>query len=217
MIFLIEWIKSKSLSSKVAPIDKNAPKSTKNKKEYPLDWKEWVYHLILFLLNTTVAVVIFTVFNANFTSTTTPLEIEQILLYICVGIFVLCKVFGDLQAVYIFFGLIRNPFYPKNSLSINLMTSKKSNDSPVSINQNKIFFKLLKYVRLFLIRFVAPLLLCAVISIDCHMNKIYGDKTFSYWRTLCVLRAYRWVFKLFLLIYRFVCLSHTKNSSPVKT
>lgn len=35
--------------------------------------------------------------------------------------------------------------------------------------------------------------MCVVVSIDCAINKIYGDVTLSYWRTVCVLRAFRWV------------------------
>ena len=35
--------------------------------------------------------------------------------------------------------------------------------------------------------------MCAIISIDCSINKLYNDKVLGYWRIICVLRAFRWV------------------------
>jgi len=153
-----------------------------------------------------ISAIIFGVFTSVNLDKTTAFNIEQILLYIGMGIFILCKLLADLQSVYIFFGLIRNPFYPKNCLSDSIKSSKQKQ---LSINQNKIFFKLSKYLRLGLMRFVVPFLLCSVVSIDCYLNKIYGDSTQSYWRTLVVLRAFRWIWQSsFLCLFEMCMMTH---------
>ncbi|CAF0745830.1 unnamed protein product [Brachionus calyciflorus] len=207
LLFLNEWLicEIKIKKSKIAPVieTKNSIGEQKIKRKYPFNWKDCLYHLIMLILTITISVVIFTVFNAEFFSYEDPFLVETIMLYISIGIFIICKIFGDLQSVFLFFGLIRNPFYPKNSLSLNLSTK-----NPRTINQNKIFFRILKYIRLILLKIISPLVLCAVISIDCHLNKIYNDKIFGYWRTLVVLRAYRWIWQSSYYCLMEMCATH---------
>ena len=191
------------------------PKESKKRKscQCPMTWQDCMFHSIMVMATVVISVVIIVVFNLVFSNslTSTPFLIETILLYICIFIFIICKFCGDFQSVYLFYGLIRNPFFPKESISttVPIQTTKKSKNNksvkkelfkaekkkkPVySINHHKPFFRLVKYIRIILIRFCAPLLLCAVISIDCHLNKVYNDKILGFFRILIVLRAYRWV------------------------
>lgn len=157
--------------------------------DFPFSVVEWIYHIIMLILSIAVPVIIYSIFSASFGNQKriNQLDIEIILLYICIGLFVLSKILADLQRVYIFFGLIRNPFYPKNCISSTI-----SNKKQLSINQNRKFFAFIKYLRLFILRFVGPLVLSAVISIDCYINGVYNH-SFGYWRTIIILRAFRWV------------------------
>lgn len=192
ILFIFEWIvvKIQIKKSKVAPIDEIKEKSKKSVTTFPLNWKDWLYHFFILLFTMTISVVIFTVFDANFKSYETPFLIETILLYISIGVFLIVKISGDLQGVFLFFGLVRNPLYPKYALSRSL---PKQNSSTKSINSDNKFLIVLKYIRLVLIKIISPLILTAVIAIDCSINKIYGDDELGYWRTLTVWRAYRWV------------------------
>lgn len=189
-IFELILVKIQTKNSKITPSDQLKDKKKNIPKKFPLNWKDWLYHSLIVLLALAVSVVTFILFDLNFTSSDTPFLIETILLYISLGILIVIKITGDFQSVFIFFGLIRNPFYPKYALSQSI--SKKI-PSPKTINEGKIFFLILKYTRILLIKIIAPLILTTVVSIDCSINKIYGDKELSYWRTLTVWRAYRWV------------------------
>ena len=150
--YLINWMKEKRV--KVTPITTPTPSlddnkySEKNNAEFPMNIKDWLFHLIMFILTISVVIGVFVGFqNANIDKKL-ALQIENNLLYAGIGIFITVKVFGDLQGVYLVFGFIRNPLYPKKCLS----SSTTGKDNNLSINQNKIFFKIIKYIRLFLIR-----------------------------------------------------------------
>ncbi len=212
LLYSFEVKRKSSKSGSIAPINSSSSNqvsiqnSSKKKISNPslFNWYTVLYHLIMISLVIIISAVIFGVFTSVNLNKTTAFNIEQIMLYVGMGIFIICKLVADLQSVYIFFGLIRNPFYPKNCLSDSAVKSKQ-----LSINQNKKFFKFLKYFRLGLLRFVVPFLLCSVISIDCYINKIYGDTTQSYWRTLVVLRAYRWIWQSsFLCLFEMCMMSH---------
>ncbi len=224
-LFIVEWLHHLRVSSRVGPakksksnkesnassinddpssstspvVNQNSEQSgqtARNSREFPLNWKDWLFHLVMFVLNFAVALVIICVFNQVFTTTQTPFLIETILLYVCLATFVLCKICGDFQSVYWFFGLVRNPFYPKEAISAEVRSKKpkrNTSDKQHSVNGNRVLFKLLRYLRIILLRICAPLILCAVIAIDCHLNKVYNDKLLGFWRILIVLRAFRWV------------------------
>lgn len=194
---LIKYIKTKSLNknSMVVPITTNNKQDTENinnnNKNNNTSFsaiKHLIYHLVMIILTVVCAILpyILTV-NSNY-STNSIFQIETILLYVCIGLFLVCKILADLNSVYIFFGLIRNPFYPINCISnMNLSSSAKS------INEKRTFFIIIKYLRLILIKIIAPLVMCAVISLDCSINKTYQNKEQNYWRIICILRSFRWV------------------------
>ncbi len=163
------------------------------KKQLPFSIVDWIFHLTLFLLVLGCTFIIFFVFTQTNMEKQAAFNLENYLLYTGIGIYFICLILSNFQTVYLFFGLFRNPFYPKNTLSEQKFNKK----GQLAINQNRRFFKTIKYVRLFLLRLVAPLLLSVIITIDCYVNKF--NSTQSYWRTVCVLRAYRWVRKIIVL------------------
>ena len=132
--------------------------------------------------------------NASNIDTLRIFQIETILLYICIGLFLICKILADLQGVYLFFGLIRNPFYPINCLSGSFLAKNHK-----SVNEKRFFFQIIKYLRLIIIKIISPLILCTVVTLDCSINKTYQNKNQTYWRIICILRAFRWVIKSKLL------------------
>ena len=185
-IFELILVKIQTKKSKITPNDQFKKKKKNVPKKFPINWKDWMYHFLILFLVITVSVVTFVMFDLNFTSSDTPFLVETVLLYISLGFLIIVKITGDLQSAFIFFGLVRNPFYPKYALSKQKFAAK-------TVNEGKFFFLILKYTRLLFIKILAPIILTTVISIDCSINKIYGDKKLSYWRTLTVWRAYRWV------------------------
>jgi hypothetical protein len=203
-----------SSSSSTAAIVQTTSHDTKStikvaSREFPINWKDWLFHLAMFTSTLAISLIVVCVFNQVFTSTAqiTPFLTETVLLYICVALFILCKVCGDFQSVYWFYGLVRNPFYPKEAISTEVRVKSKSKKKKTptvgstggsppkqyTVNGNRAFFKYIRYFRIVLLRICAPLILCAVIAIDCHLNKVYNDKVLGFWRILIVLRAFRWV------------------------
>ena len=75
-------------------------------------------------------------------------EIEIALLYTCMGLFIIINICSRLQSVYLFFGLIRNPLYPKNCINEIV-----DHDYELTINNRKKIFKILKYIRVCLLKF----------------------------------------------------------------
>ena len=196
LILLIENVFKKLSYNSIYPADISNSETNKN-KNLGLDWKDWLFHFIFISLVLITSIVSFLLSEQNASSYS--LQIETTLLYIGIGIFIIVKILGDLQSVYIFFGIFRNPLFPKNCLNSSVTISQS-----VSINQHKLFFKIIKYIRIILIRIVTPILLSVVISIDCAINKIYNDVNFGYLRTICVLRAFRWVNLLFFFLIKLI-------------
>jgi hypothetical protein len=202
--FLIKHIKSTSINknSVVVPVTTNNKQENQNINDNKgrafvhSILKYFINHLIMIVLTLTCSIVPYLlIINSNY-SINSIYQIQSILLYICIGLFLVCKILADLNSVYIFFGLIRNPFYPINCISsMNLIQSAKS------INQKRMFFIIIKYLRLILIKIIAPLVMCAVVSLDCSINKTYQNNDQNYWRIICILRVFRWVIKNFLFYF----------------
>ncbi len=189
----LRFLKQKTSSRSVTPSDENASNSNSNKisiNEPLYKSTDWLYHFIMLVLVIGCVVAVFLLLDSTKCPRSTSFVIQISLLYSGIGVFVLIKLLSDLQRVYCFFGLVRNPFYPKECLSSSLHASKKQIKS---INENKLHFKMAKYARVTLLRIVAPLLLCTIVSIDCQANGLFNDRLIGYWRTVCVLRAFRWV------------------------
>ena len=177
--------------SNISYSNMNPNQSNQHDREFPFKLTDWLYHILILILGVVISAIIFALFTNNSVNTNTAFQLETYILYACMGLFILSKIFADLQGVYVLFGLFRNPFYPKNCLSSNL--TKKANEKiQLTINQKRMFFSIIKNLRMIIIRIAAPLLMCAVVSLDCYINKVYNTAQ-SYWRTLVVLRAFRWV------------------------
>lgn len=127
----------------VFPVESN---STDTKNQLQLNWKDWLFHLTILILILIASIVTFLLLT-NSNDIDYSYKIEFTILHIGIGLFVVIKVLGDLQGVYLFFGFFRNPFYPTNCL--NSSTEEKQ---AFSLNQNKLFFKIIKYIRIILIR-----------------------------------------------------------------
>lgn len=110
--------------------------------------KEIIYNIIMPIATITCSMLIFNIFTSSSLSITSAFQVEISLLYTCMGLFVLLKICSDLQQVYIIFGLVRNPFYPKNCLNDNL-----DSKSHLTINHNRMFFRILKYTRIVILKF----------------------------------------------------------------
>ena len=207
----ITWICNRN-SRSVAPTSKldtksnipysnmNQNKSKQHTSEFPFNLIDWLYHIIMLILVVAFSTIIFALFSSNNVDKDTAFRIETYILYLCMGLFILSKIFADLQGVYVFFGLFRNPLYPKNCLSLNI-TKKANEKSQLTINQKILFFRIIKNIRLLILRIATPLCLCVVISLDCYINKVYNTAQ-SYLRTIVVLRAFRWVKYNFYCSYK---------------
>jgi hypothetical protein len=227
VLYIIEWLhhlRTTSKTATVVPAKKNSssgdtneklvkdsqPEKKKKSQEFPLVWQDWLFHIIMLPATICVSLLFIILFPKLFTaSSQVPFQVETVLLYIACGIFILCKACGDFGSVYWFFGLIRNPFYPKEAISTTATSvkpkkkKKKSGDSSTSqqpkktdvytVNKSRFLFRSARFIHTVLLRICAPLLLCAVISIDCSINKVYNDSQLGFWRVLIVLRAFRWV------------------------
>ncbi len=201
---ILKFLKRKVSSQSVTPSTNDANNSNLNKittNEPIYKCLDWLYHSIMLVLIIGCVVSVILILDTTKCPRSTSLVIQTSLLYSGIAVFVLVKILGDLQRVYCIFGLIRNPFYPKECLSSSINSNKKQIES---VNQNKLHFKIAKYTRISLLRIVTPLLLCTIISIDCQANGIYNDLLIGYWRIVCVLRAFRWVNKYFNKFYLFL-------------
>lgn len=147
LIFLTEQlIKSLISRKKIYPKDPSLEESESKSADQISIWKDLLYHFIMICLILLVSILSFQLLT-NIRDLDYAYSVEYIILHVCIGFFVLAKVLGDLQSVYIFFGMFRNPFYPTNCL--NSPTDKYQ---IVSINQDKIFFKITKYLRVIILR-----------------------------------------------------------------
>lgn len=195
LIFLVEYlIKFFTIkNSLIVPLkDENIKNNNDNKEKKRANlsiiiFKNIFYHIVMLLLVISSSIIPYMIITSSNLNLSSIIQIETTLLYICVGLFIICKILSDLNSVYIIFGLVRNPFYPISCNSLELAKNAKS------IHQKKLVFVFCKYLRLFLIKIIAPLVLCAVVSIDCSINKTYQNKQQKYWRIICILRAFRWV------------------------
>lgn len=176
MEYLTFFIKSRT---KVSP-----SVLSKNRTSEPL---EWLHHLILIFLVLVTSLVVFGLFDLFLTSKEQAFQIMNILLHVCIAFYLTCKLIGDLQNVYLFFGMFRNPLYPRECLTRTFEGSIRS------VSQSQTILQHLRVVRLVILRLIAPLLMIAVVSIDCFLNRIHKDQGFNYWRVILVFRAYRWV------------------------
>ena len=192
---LINDVSSTSLSSTTTKSVDGARASDK----LSFKWFDWSFGYFMFLMALVASILPFCLTYYLETTSDSKFQAQQILLYIGLGLFVLSKMLGDIQSVYVFFGLIRNPLYPKSALS-GANEKKRKKKSAHSIKDDRILFKVCRYGRVFIIKVLSPLVLCAIVSLDCSANKIYNDKSLSYWRIICVLRAFRWVIFLFLYL-----------------
>jgi hypothetical protein len=147
----IKLNKFKSVSPSVVSLDQSNKFQKTNQISYmnkfPFNFKDWFYHLVLYSLTIFIVIIVYLVFTANNFTINFAFQIETYFLYAGIGLFFIVKIFSDLQGVYFFFGLFRNPFYAEQCLSCSLKKEQK-----FSINSNKLFFKFLKYIRLILIR-----------------------------------------------------------------
>ncbi len=194
---LIRWLKTResNKSSLVAPLESTEPdhNSSKADRDEQIDSlfspKRLVYHVIMLVLTVFCAIFPYSlVSNSSNYSINNVFQTQTVLLYVCIGIFVTSQMLASLQGVYILFGLVRNPFYP-----INCLSSSSTFKGKRSVNESRFFFTLIKYVRMGLLKLIGPLLLCAVVSLDCAINKTYQSSGLGYWRIICLLRAFRWV------------------------
>ncbi len=112
------------------------------------DHQEIIYHLIMIFLTITCSMLIYNLFTYYQLTASASFQVESALLYICLALFLVIKICSSLQNVYILFGFVRNPFYPKNGLNENLDT-----DFELTINYRKTFFQALKYIRIILLKF----------------------------------------------------------------
>lgn len=134
-------ISVKSITLHEVSQQKNSPKTP-----IPRLAKLILYHFFMLCATCACSMIIYNIFQLYSISSETCFQVQSILLYICMGVFVMCKVFGDVQSAYIFFGLIRNPFYPTNVLS-------KIGKESVTVNNDRLAFKIIKVYRLVLIKF----------------------------------------------------------------
>ena len=118
-----------------------------NSNEFPFSWKDWVYHTIMLCLTVLSVLVVYLTFQAYKVNEQDAFYVQTGLLYCGLGLFLIVKVCGDLQRVYVCFGLFRNPFYSQQCLSSSLKKEQKH-----SLNENKPVFKMLKFTRLVLIK-----------------------------------------------------------------
>ena len=149
LLFLFEKFFTKIANNTIYPAETKTlgdQTSKSQQKISHLNWKDWLFHLFMILFVLASSIIPFELLY-NTTDYTYIYRIQIIILHICIGLFVAIKVLGDLQGVYLFFGIFRNPFYPTNCIN----SSVKKNQT-VSINQNRLFFKIIKYLRIILIR-----------------------------------------------------------------
>ena len=129
----------------------NWPLNETNKKEVDLERnnvfiKELIYHVLMIISTITCSMLIFNLFQNL--EKTIRLQIQIALLYTCIGLLIIISIFSRLQNVYLFFGLIRNPLYPKSCLNEIVDT-----DYDLTINRRKLIFQILKFIRISLLKF----------------------------------------------------------------
>jgi hypothetical protein len=108
--------------------------------------KEIIYHLVMIALTISCSMIFLNLITTL--SSSIIFQIEIALLYTCIGLFIIINICSRLQAVYLFFGLIRNPLYPKYC-----MNEIVDNDYDLTINNRKKIFKIFKYIRICLLKF----------------------------------------------------------------
>ena len=118
-----------------------------NRNEFPFSWKDWLYHTFMLCSTILSVLIVYLTFQTYKVNERDAFYVQTCLLYCGLGLVLIVKVCSDLQRVYVCFGLFRNPFYPHQCLSSSLKKEQKH-----SLNENKLFFKLLKFTRLVLIR-----------------------------------------------------------------
>ncbi len=163
---------------------KSKPQSGSGLNECHYSWRDWVFHLVMVISVNASVLLTYLLLKS---SSKSPFTLGMELLYTGIALFVAVKLLGDVQRVYVFFGLFRNPFYPKCSLSCG-----GSNVDVKSVNEKRVAFQIIKFIRLALLRIVSPVLLCAFITADCFLYEA-NFVTFDYLQIICILRAYRWV------------------------
>lgn len=175
------------------------PKQVNSKCHVPIEsqynWKDWTFHFVMIILVNLITVLTYILLKSSSANQAALFTLETSFLYAGLGLFVAIKLLGDVQRVYIIFGLIRNPFYPKNSLS-----ASSSSSTMKSVNEKRVAFTVVKYIRLVLLRIVAPCLLCAFVATDCVLYEL-NFNAFDYLQIICILRAFRWIWQS-----TFVCL-----------
>lgn len=171
--------------------------------ESQYNWKDWTFHFVMIILVNLITVLTCLLLKSSSINQAALFTLETSLLYAGLGIFGAIKLLGDVQRVYVIFGLIRNPFYPKHSLSDSCSSSTMK-----SVNEKRVAFTIVKYIRLVLLRIVAPCLLCAFIATDCVLYEL-NFNTFDYLQIICILRAFRWIWQsTFLCLFEMCFMSN---------
>jgi hypothetical protein len=96
---------------------------------------EVLFHLLIFGVTGGISAVV------NVNSSTSSNTVRDILGYLTLGLLVIDKVFGDVQRVYVVFGILRNRFFPSNVIRTSQFKARKKH-----LNR-------LGYVRRFLLDF----------------------------------------------------------------
>ncbi|XP_064623432.1 pecanex-like protein 4 [Lineus longissimus] len=133
---------------------------------------EALFHLFIFSLTGGLAAVI------NLNTSVIGNTVRDVMGYLTIALLVLDKIFGDMQKVYVVFGILRNRLFPSNVIRTSLFKARKKH-----LNR-------LGYVRRVLLDFVSPFVMLIYLSF-----KITTFTNSSVWVVLGAARAFRWLWQ----------------------
>ncbi|EDV29124.1 uncharacterized protein TRIADDRAFT_37100 [Trichoplax adhaerens] len=151
-----------------------------------MGWKlgtaDYIIHVVMLVLVTSIATATSIISINSIITAATKTIINSVLMYTLIALLILIKITGDLQGVYLFWGLLPNPFYPRSA------------DTKEKFLKRKKQMKFLGILYRVLLLIVAPLLMLAYLGLN--LNVTAGTNTLSLFVFgLGTVRATRWVWQ----------------------
>ncbi|RDD42993.1 Pecanex-like protein 4 [Trichoplax sp. H2] len=151
-----------------------------------MGWKlgtaDYIIHVVMLVLVTSIATATSIISINSIITAATKTIINSVLMYTIIALLILIKITGDLQGVYLFWGLLPNPFYPRSA------------DTKEKFLKRKKQMKFLGILYRVLLLIVAPLLMLAYLGLN--LNVTAGTNTLSLFVFgLGTVRTTRWVWQ----------------------
>uniref|UniRef100_A0A8D0GZJ4 Pecanex-like protein n=1 Tax=Sphenodon punctatus TaxID=8508 RepID=A0A8D0GZJ4_SPHPU len=139
----------------------NKSKTLLNGPRVQFGWREFVFYLIVLTLALLEASLLHHFAGFHTFSKTSP---QAVVSYVLIGLLLATWILREIQGVYLF-GIFRNPFYPKDIMTVTVFLEKQRRLMKVGV------------VRRILLTLVSPFAMIAFLSLDSSLHKLHSVST----------------------------------------